>query len=121
MTTSQRQASDVQAVDEVLAQGPVTFYCGFDPTAPSLHLGNLVKLLNMRRLQLAGHQPLAVVDQFEVVTLGVGATLFAGIGHGAGLSVRHGGGPFGCCGSRRSCRSASSARLRWCFAQGCRP
>lgn len=41
--------------------GKVTYYCGFDPTAPSLHLGNLVQLLTMRRLQLAGHQPLAIV------------------------------------------------------------
>ena len=41
--------------------GQVTFYCGFDPTAPSLHLGNLVQLLTMRRLQLAGHLPLALV------------------------------------------------------------
>ena len=40
---------------------PITFYCGFDPTAPSLHLGNLVQLLTMRRLQLAGHKPLALV------------------------------------------------------------
>lgn len=40
---------------------PMTFYCGFDPTAPSLHLGNLVQLLTMRRLQLAGHNPLALV------------------------------------------------------------
>ena len=40
---------------------PITFYCGFDPTAPSLHLGNLVQLLTMRRLQLAGHNPLALV------------------------------------------------------------
>ena len=40
---------------------PITFYCGFDPTAPSLHLGNLVQLLTMRRLQLAGHSPLALV------------------------------------------------------------
>ena len=36
---------------------PVTYYCGFDPTAPSLHLGNLVQLLLMRRIQLAGHSP----------------------------------------------------------------
>ena len=41
--------------------GKITYYCGFDPTAPSLHLGNLVQLLTMRRLQLAGHQPLAIV------------------------------------------------------------
>lgn len=42
-------------------QTPLSFYCGFDPTAPSLHLGNLVQLLTMRRLQLAGHKPLALV------------------------------------------------------------
>lgn len=42
-------------------KSPITFYCGFDPTAPSLHLGNLVQLLTMRRLQLAGHRPLALV------------------------------------------------------------
>lgn len=41
--------------------GRITYYCGFDPTAPSLHLGNLVQLLTMRRLQLAGHHPLAIV------------------------------------------------------------
>ena len=41
--------------------GSITFYCGFDPTAPSLHLGNLVQLITMRRLQLAGHRPLALV------------------------------------------------------------
>ena len=40
---------------------PITYYCGFDPTAPSLHLGNLVQLLLLRRLQLAGHKPLGLV------------------------------------------------------------
>ena len=45
----------------LLAGGPITYYCGFDPTAPSLHLGNLVQLLLMRRLQLAGHKPLGLV------------------------------------------------------------
>jgi tyrosyl-tRNA synthetase len=44
-----------------LAAGPVTYYCGFDPTAPSLHIGNLVQILTLRRLQLAGHLPLALV------------------------------------------------------------
>ena len=39
----------------------MTFYCGFDPTAPSLHFGNLVQLVTMRRLQEAGHHPIAVV------------------------------------------------------------
>ena len=46
---------------ELLAGEPITYYCGFDPTAPSLHLGNLVQLLLMRRLQLAGHRPLGLV------------------------------------------------------------
>jgi tyrosyl-tRNA synthetase len=41
--------------------GQITYYCGFDPTAPSLHLGNLVQLLTMRRLQLAGHKPLCLI------------------------------------------------------------
>jgi tyrosyl-tRNA synthetase len=45
----------------LLAGPPITYYCGFDPTAPSLHLGNLVQLLLMRRLQLAGHRPLGLV------------------------------------------------------------
>ena len=46
---------------QLLAGEPITYYCGFDPTAPSLHLGNLVQLLLMRRLQLAGHKPLGLV------------------------------------------------------------
>jgi tyrosyl-tRNA synthetase len=54
-------STDEAALKSVLAAGPVTYYCGFDPTAPSLHLGNLVQLLLMRRLQLAGHRPLALV------------------------------------------------------------
>jgi tyrosyl-tRNA synthetase len=45
----------------LLAGPPITYYCGFDPTAPSLHLGNLVQLLLLRRLQLAGHKPLGLV------------------------------------------------------------
>jgi tyrosyl-tRNA synthetase len=54
-------STDEAALASALASGPVTFYCGFDPTAPSLHMGNLVQLLTMRRLQLAGHRPLALV------------------------------------------------------------
>ena len=53
-------STDKDALRQALAS-PVNFYCGFDPTAPSLHLGNLVQLLTMRRLQLAGHHPLALV------------------------------------------------------------
>jgi tyrosyl-tRNA synthetase len=55
------QSTDEAALRAALAAGPVTFYCGFDPTAPSLHMGNLVQLLTMRRLQDAGHRPIALV------------------------------------------------------------
>ena len=44
-----------------LSAGPVTLYCGFDPTAPSLHIGNLVQILTVRRFQDAGHLPLLLV------------------------------------------------------------
>ncbi|QJU52391.1 tyrosine--tRNA ligase [Herbiconiux sp. KACC 21604] len=54
-------STDATALHEVLAGPPITFYCGFDPTAASLHLGNLVQILVMRRLQLAGHRPLGLV------------------------------------------------------------
>ena len=54
-------STDASELEKLLDSGQVTFYCGFDPTAPSLHLGNLVQLLVMRRLQLAGHRPLALV------------------------------------------------------------
>jgi tyrosyl-tRNA synthetase len=55
------QTTDEPALREALAKGPVTFYCGFDPTAPSLHMGNLVQLILMRHLQRAGHRPLCLV------------------------------------------------------------
>ncbi|WP_189349772.1 tyrosine--tRNA ligase [Zhihengliuella salsuginis] len=54
-------STDEAALEELLAGDPITYYVGFDPTAPSLHLGHLVQLLNMRRLQLAGHKPLGLV------------------------------------------------------------
>jgi tyrosyl-tRNA synthetase len=54
-------STDEDALRKAFADGPVTFYCGFDPTAPSLHLGNLVQILTMRRLQQAGNRPLALV------------------------------------------------------------
>ena len=54
-------STDLSALNEALESGPITYYCGFDPTASSLHLGHLVQLLFMRRLQLAGHKPLALV------------------------------------------------------------
>ena len=55
------ESTDESALREVLSAGPVTYYCGFDPTAPSLHIGNLVQILTLRRLQDAGHRPLALV------------------------------------------------------------
>lgn len=55
------QATAEDALDAHLRAGPVTFYCGFDPTAASLHIGSLVQLLTIRRLQLAGHHPLVLV------------------------------------------------------------
>ncbi len=55
------QSTDEQALREALSAGPVTVYCGFDPTAPSLHHGHLVQLVLLRHLQLAGHRVLALV------------------------------------------------------------
>ncbi|MER2474896.1 tyrosine--tRNA ligase [Photorhabdus laumondii] len=55
------QVTDENALAERLAQGPVSLYCGFDPTADSLHLGHLVPLLCLKRFQLAGHKPVALV------------------------------------------------------------
>ncbi|AWE42453.1 MULTISPECIES: tyrosine--tRNA ligase [unclassified Actinobaculum] len=55
------QHTDLEALRSALNNGPVTYYCGFDPTAPSLHHGHLVAVKVMRHLQLAGHHPLALV------------------------------------------------------------
>ena len=54
-------STDEAELRKALNSGSVTYYCGFDPTAPSLHLGNLVQLLVMRRLQLAGHKPIVLI------------------------------------------------------------
>ena len=54
-------STDPQALQEALDGEPITYYCGFDPTASSLHLGHLVQLLLLRRLQLAGHHPIGLV------------------------------------------------------------
>jgi tyrosyl-tRNA synthetase len=54
-------STDEEALRAQLAAGPVTYYCGFDPTAPSLHVGNLVQFMVLRALQRAGHQPIVVV------------------------------------------------------------
>jgi tyrosyl-tRNA synthetase len=54
-------STDLDALRAELSRGPITYYCGFDPTAPSLHFGHLTQVLTMRRLQLAGNRPLALV------------------------------------------------------------
>ena len=52
--------TDLEGLQERLAKGPITLYCGFDPTADSLHVGSLVPLLALRRFQVCGHHPIAV-------------------------------------------------------------
>jgi tyrosyl-tRNA synthetase len=54
------QSTDEEALEKALAK-PITLYIGFDPTAPSMGIGNLVVLLVLRRFQLAGHHPIALV------------------------------------------------------------
>ena len=55
------QSTDQDELRKAFANGPVTFYGGFDPTAAGLHIGNLVLLLTMRRVQNAGHRPIGLV------------------------------------------------------------
>ena len=55
------QITDAQALDKLLTEESVTLYCGFDPTADSLHLGHLVPVLILKRFQEAGHTPIALV------------------------------------------------------------
>ncbi|TPF97745.1 tyrosine--tRNA ligase [Bifidobacterium sp. UTCIF-39] len=55
------QSTDKEQLAAALDGDPITYYCGFDPTAASLHIGNLVQLINMRHLQEAGHHPIALV------------------------------------------------------------
>ncbi|GAA2641249.1 tyrosine--tRNA ligase [Dactylosporangium fulvum] len=54
-------STDLDELRAEMAKGPITYYCGFDPTAPSLHIGHLLQVLTVRRLQMAGHNPLALV------------------------------------------------------------
>jgi len=53
--------TDQESLRKALATGPVTLYCGFDPTAQGLHIGNLVQLLTVARIQRAGHRPIGLV------------------------------------------------------------
>ena len=55
------QSTDLESLSRALDEGPLTYYIGFDPTAPSLHLGNLLQIQTMRRFQAHGHRPLALV------------------------------------------------------------
>jgi tyrosyl-tRNA synthetase len=55
------QSTDEEALRAHLADGPVTYYCGFDPTAQSLHVGHLLQFMVLRALQRAGHQPIVLV------------------------------------------------------------
>ena len=55
------QVSDPEGLEAHLNSASRTLYCGFDPTADSLHIGNLVPLLMLRRFQLHGHRPIALV------------------------------------------------------------
>jgi tyrosyl-tRNA synthetase len=55
------QSTDEAALRASLADGPVPYYCGFDPTAPSLHVGHLLQFMVLRALQRAGHQPVVLV------------------------------------------------------------
>ncbi|MCY0877150.1 MAG: tyrosine--tRNA ligase [Firmicutes bacterium] len=55
------QVTDREALEKRLAEGPIAVYVGFDPTADSLHIGSLLPILTLRRFQLAGHTPIAVV------------------------------------------------------------
>ena len=55
------QTTDLDALGKALDEGPITVYCGFDPTARSLHFGNLVQLIVLRHFQRAGHRVLALV------------------------------------------------------------
>jgi tyrosyl-tRNA synthetase len=55
------QVTDAAALDSLAAKGPVTGYIGFDATAPSLHVGNLVSIMLLRRMQQAGHRPIVLM------------------------------------------------------------
>lgn len=56
-----RQQQTHETLGEELAKGPMTLYCGFDPTADSLHVGSLVPILGLAHFQRAGHRPIALV------------------------------------------------------------
>ena len=53
--------TDLEALDALMEEGKITLYCGFDPTADSLHIGSLLPILTLKRFQMAGHKPLPLV------------------------------------------------------------
>ena len=55
------QATDLEGLDEAALKGPISAYIGFDATAPSLHVGSLVQIMTLRRLQRAGHRPIVLM------------------------------------------------------------
>lgn len=55
------QQTDAEGLEQLLEKESVKLYCGFDPTADSLHIGHMLPVLMLRRFQLAGHQPIALV------------------------------------------------------------
>ncbi|HEY1096025.1 MAG TPA: tyrosine--tRNA ligase [Alphaproteobacteria bacterium] len=55
------QCTDLEALDAALASGPVTAYCGYDPTAPSLHIGHLITIMMLYWLQQTGHRPITLM------------------------------------------------------------
>src|SRR6478609_7758651 len=55
------QMTDEEGLTKLLSEESVRLYCGFDPTADSLHIGHLLPILILRRFQLAGHRPIALV------------------------------------------------------------
>ena len=61
------QSTDIDALAAAAADGPMTVYAGFDPTAPSLHAGNLVPLLTLQRFQRAGHRPIVLAGGATVM------------------------------------------------------
>lgn len=55
-----QQSTDIDEMRDAINDGPITLYCGFDPTGPSLHAGHLIPLLLLRRFQKAGHRPIVL-------------------------------------------------------------
>jgi tyrosyl-tRNA synthetase len=101
-------STDLDALREALTAGSVRFYVGFDPTAPSLHMGNLVQIVTAMRLQRAGHTPYVLFG---------GATCMIGDPKDSGERVLTrrdghwtGAGPAR---SSRSCRSRATTPPRW--------